>query len=72
MAMSRKESARQSLLQIDASLRFVHWANIEKYKKQLEPDLSDSERLVVQRHLADEEASLLNYLTSDRFLESGT
>jgi hypothetical protein len=58
MAMPEQESARRSLAQIEASLSFVHQANIERYKSLLKTDLSDGERLLIRGQLAEEEAAL--------------
>lgn len=41
-------SARRSLAQIEASLSFVHQANIERYKSLLKTDLSDGDRLLIR------------------------
>ena len=58
MAMPEQELARRSLAQIEASLSFVHQANIERYKSLLKTDLSDGDRLLIRGQLAEEEAAL--------------
>ena len=58
MAMPEQESAPRSLAQIEASLSFVHQANIERYKSLLKTDLSDGDRLLIRGQLAEEEAAL--------------
>ena len=48
--------------QIEASLSFVHRANIEIYKRLLATDLSDSDRQLIQAQLANEEAALFTLI----------
>ncbi|HXZ21269.1 MAG TPA: hypothetical protein VEH78_00725 [Pseudolabrys sp.] len=63
--MPKREAARRSISQIEAALCFVHRTNITRYKKLLATDLADSERLVVQRQLAEEEAALRKFGNAD-------
>ena len=45
--------------QIDTSMMFVHRTNIERYKSLLTTDLSEGDRTLIQRRIAEEEALLL-------------
>ena len=63
--MPKREAARHSMSQIEASLSFVHRANIARYNKLLGTDLTDSERLVIKRQLAEEEAALRKFGGAD-------
>jgi hypothetical protein len=45
--------------QIDTSMTFVRRTNIERYKWLLTMDLSEGDRMLIQRRLAEEEALLL-------------
>ena len=45
--------------QIDTSMMFVHRTNIERYKWLLTTNLSEGDRTLIRRRLAEEEASLL-------------
>jgi hypothetical protein len=56
--MPVRESAKRSLTGISASLAFFHKTNIERYKKLLATDLTNAEREIAERRLADEEAAL--------------
>jgi hypothetical protein len=56
--MPQRRSAHQMASQIDTSMMFVHRANIERYKGLLTTDLSEGDRTLIQRRLAEEEASL--------------
>ena len=56
--MPLSESTRRSLTGISASLAFFHKTNIERYKKLLATDLTDAEREVAERRLAEEEVAL--------------
>ena len=58
MAGCGGDSARRSLAQIEASLSFVHQANIERYKSLLKTDLSDGDHLLIREQLAEGEAAL--------------
>jgi hypothetical protein len=44
--------------QIESSLMFAHRTNIQRYQNLLGTDLSDDERLFVQRRLAEEKLAL--------------
>ena len=56
--MPQRRSAHQMASQIDTSM-FVHRTNIERYKWLLTTNLSEGDRTLIQRRLAEEEASLL-------------
>jgi hypothetical protein len=45
--------------QIDTTMMFVHRTNIERYKWLLTTNLSEGDRTLIQRRLAEEEALLL-------------
>ena len=45
-------------LELYTNLKFVHRANIDRYKKILATYLTDEERHFVERRLAEEQASL--------------
>jgi hypothetical protein len=44
--------------QIESSLMFAHRANIKRYQNLLATDLSEDERLFVQKRLAEEKVAL--------------
>jgi hypothetical protein len=50
--------ARRFVSDIEASLTFVHRANIQRYKKLLGTHLTDDERMFIQQRLAEEETAL--------------
>ncbi|HTO60266.1 MAG TPA: hypothetical protein VMM15_03315 [Bradyrhizobium sp.] len=57
--MPQQRSAHQMASQIDTSMMFVHRTNIERYKWLLTTDLSEGDRTLIKRRLAEEEALLL-------------
>lgn len=56
--MPQLRSAHQMASQIDTSMTFVRRTNIERYKWLLTTDLSEGDRTLIQRRLAEEEALL--------------
>jgi hypothetical protein len=50
---------------MEAAFLFAHQTNIGKYKKLLATDLTDHERLFVQRRLAEEQADLQQFTRLD-------
>ena len=57
IAMS-PESKKGWASDTQSAFLFAHKSNIEKYKKILQTDLTDLERLFVRRRLAEEQAAL--------------
>lgn len=57
--MSQGKSPDEMASNIDASMMFMHRANIERYKRLLTGELTGEDRALVQRQLAREEAALL-------------
>ena len=57
--MSQGKSPDEMASNIDASMMFMHRANIERYKRLLTDDLNADDRVLVQRQLAREQAALL-------------
>jgi hypothetical protein len=62
--LPQKESARQAVSQIEASLLFVRQANIARYLNLLATDLSASQRVIVQSCLNKERAALHHRATT--------
>lgn len=60
--MPNRKSAQQMASQIEASLSFVHRANIEIYKRLLATGLSNGDRQLIQKQLANEEAALFTLI----------